>query len=396
MELARAVMLVTTFDRSHDRDVLNGLSQFARSQGWRLLIENPACSELAERIRRGGVGGIIASTDAHEVCRRLSFAEMPIVDVWCDTSPFAKVRIDDRAAGKLAAEHLLDRGFRRVAFCGMFQSPFEMDRYDGFRTVVEARGLPCLTHWVDPSRAHDYSPESCGIEARRLREWLAELPRPIGIMAANDHRAMEVVNICRELGLAVPDEMAVVGVDNEQRSCEMAAKPISSVAPDGMRTGVLAAELLGRMMNGEAPPREPVRVPPLKVIVRESSNAYPMQDEVAAVLRFIETHYTQEISAEALLETAGLSRRALEIRFRNAVGRSPFEEIRRRRMLLAEELLSTTEMQIGEVARRCGISEVKTFHPLFRRHTGMSPGDYRRRSRAGVRVNAVDRWAGQG
>ena len=216
----------------------------------------------------------------------------------------------------------------------------------------------------------------------RMAAWLAKLPRPIGIMACYDIKAQQLLDVCRELEIAVPEEIAVIGVDNDRLLCDLASPPLSSVAPNTQRTGYEAAELLDRMMAGETIASEAHLIAPLGVETRQSTDVLAIDDaDVARAVRFIRQNFRSGINVADVLREVPLSRRILESRFRRTLGRTMHQEITRLRMAHVKRLLADTDLPLTEVAQSSGFEHVEYLSVAFKRETGSTPRDFRRKSR---------------
>lgn len=221
----------------------------------------------------------------------------------------------DAAIARLAAEHLLERGFRHFAFCGDARFNWSRWREGHFRARIEAAGHALHRH-EPPAGARDPAAETVA-----LRRWLLELPKPVGILAAYDIRGQRVLDACRGAGLAIPDEVAVLGVDNDELLCELASPPLSSVMPNTLRTGYEAAALLDRMMRGEAVRPVAHLIPPVGLVARQPTDVLALEDRaVAQAVRFIREHACEGINVGDVLQGVTLSRRVLEQRFRRLLG----------------------------------------------------------------------------
>ncbi|MEM9644769.1 MAG: substrate-binding domain-containing protein, partial [Planctomycetota bacterium] len=217
----------------------------------------------------------------------------------------------------------------------------------------------------------------------RLVKWIRGLPRPIAIMGCYDFKAQQVLDACRQLNIAVPEEVSVLGVDNDHLICELSEPTLSSIIPDTKRTGFEAAELLQRMMSGESVSTdEPLITQPLGIEIRESTDTIAIEDEsVAKALQYIRRHANNNIRVTDILRYVSLSRRSLEHRFKKCVGRSPHEEIQRVRIRRIKSLLSETTLSIQQIATQGGYEYGEYMSAAFRRETGMTPSEYRVKNR---------------
>ena len=289
-----------------------------------------------------------------------------------------------RGAARLAAAHLLERGFRHYAFVGSFGRVWSDRRQQSFCATIREAGFQA--HVYDPPRARrDRVWER---EQSVLARWLGNLPRPIGVMACDDDRGREVLEACRAGGLQVPEEVAVVGVDNDELLCELADPPLSSVAlsaePGGYRVAAVLDRLMRARARGNAPPRKPHRllVEPLHVVTRRSTGIVALDDlEVAAALHFLHDHAGEPIGVGDVVKHLTISRRSLEIRFRKTIGRTIHEELQRVRLVRARRLLLETDLPIPRVAEASGFASPSYFAQVFRLQFGDSPARYRRQKR---------------
>ncbi len=275
--------------------------------------------------------------------------------------------------------HLLERGIRRFGFCGFSREPWSSERRDGFVEAVRAAGCDCAV-FESVWRGRDVP--TWEDDQRDIRAWIAALPRPAGIMTCNDVRGLHVINAAALLGIAVPEEMTVVGVDNEVTFCELCDPPLSSVAPDPERIGFEAAVLLESLMGGRRRAPRLVRVPPLGVVRRQSTDALALEDAaVAAALRYIRKQALHGCTVDDILKRVPLSRSSLERRFRKHLGRSPQDQIRRVQVERIKQLLAETDLKLPDIASLCGYEHPEYMNVMFKRLTGSTPGRFRRARR---------------
>jgi LacI family transcriptional regulator len=219
-------------------------------------------------------------------------------------------------------------------------------------------------------------------EARELARWLKELPKPVGIMACYDIRGQQVLDACRGAGLAVPDEVAVIGVDNDTLLCELASPPLSSVIPNAHRAGYEAAALLDKLMEGKRVPATARLIAPLGIAERQSTDVLAVDDRnVARAVQFIREHACEGINVSDVLRVVPLSRRVLEQRFQRLLGCTPREEILHVRLARVKQLLGETELPLYLVAERTGFEHVEYLSVVFKRETGRTPSAWRQEAR---------------
>jgi LacI family transcriptional regulator len=370
------VALVIETSLASGRDILRGIARYARGHGpWSIYHEPRSLEESVPHWLRDWDGdGIIARVQNARIAEAVADSGVPVVDVLgvARRPELPLAHVDNAAIARLAAVHFLERGFRHFGYCGVDGVNWSDERREAFARAVDAAGGPCSI-FSFRSRA------TWEDEQERLAAWVGSLPRPCAVMACNDPRGQKVLEACRRVGARVPDEMAVVGVDNDEPICAIADPPLSSVMPDHERVGYEAAALLDRLRAGVAGPGEVVLVPPLGVVARPSSDAMALDDrEVAAAIAFIRERACRGLGVDEVCRKVALSRSTLQRRFRAALGRTVHDEIVRVRLGRARELLAETDLPIATVAERCGFGHQEYLGVVFRARLGQTPASYRR------------------
>ncbi len=294
-----------------------------------------------------------------------------------DEFPLPIVGMDNLALGEMAFQHLRGCGFDHFAFCCSPREgyPWVADRLNSFREAVHKSGRECHIYG-GPTRRRKLDWEA---EENQLAEWVARLPHPVGIMACTDDHGLELLEACRRANVLVPEEVAVIGVDNDEFVCTMSHPPMSSISSNAERIGYEAAALLDRMMAGEPVPEKPLLLPPGGVVTRESTDILATEDrEIALAIRHIREHACEGLQVYELTRVTKLSYKKLERRTRAILGRSPKEEIIRVQIETAKKLLVETSLSAAAISIRCGFSEPKYFSQVFRAKVGMPPGAFRR------------------
>lgn len=376
--------LVFGYSLSYYRDIVRGIRAFAEGRPcWAFtpIAPDPAA---VEAIRPLDLDGLIAHVFTQELAEALARLRKPVVNVSGVLPDLALPRVmaDHEQVGRIAAAHFLDRGLRHFGFFGYTNHAFSIGREAGFRQVVEGAGCR-VSGYLSDDPLH---PEPTGLWRwdDGLQRWLLGLPRPVGVLASHDIQGVQLSEVCRRAGLRVPDEAALLGVDDDDLFCEVARPSLSSVALPGARIGYEAARMLEGLLSGgvRGAAEQRILLPSPGVVTRQSSDVLAIEEQdLAAAIRFIRTHAAAPIGVADALGAAGGSRRSLERRFRAALGRGIGEEIRRVRLEKAKSLLSGTEMPIAQVAKNSGFSEAKRLSTMFRRETGLTPTEYRRQSR---------------
>jgi LacI family transcriptional regulator len=378
------VALIIDPGRPYDRRIIRGVAAYVqrRRRDWSLYVEEDPLARLPDLNAWAG-DGILANFDDRRIAEAVTSRGVPVVGVgggygYYEENPnIPYVRTDNRAIARLAARHLIDLGFRRFAYCSeppTRSNGWTKERADAFCECVAEVGFDCEVY------AGRYSPAKQWRRSQAaLQKWLSRLERPIGMMACNDARARHVLQACRVVGLRVPDDIAIVGVDNDDIMCELTQPPLTSIEQGAMRVGFEAAALLDDMMAGKPPRQQRTAVAPEGLVARQSTDVMAVADEeVAGAIRFIRQHACDPIQVRDVLQMAGMSRSTLEGRFRETIGRSIHAEIRRVQIDTARRLLITTSMPIKEVVQRVGVSSVQYFTAMIRHATGQTPGEIRK------------------
>ncbi|HOP77121.1 MAG TPA: DNA-binding transcriptional regulator [Thermogutta sp.] len=389
-DIPRVALLIET-SRGYGRQFLKGVIRYGRLHGpWGFYITPGDLEQVLPRMRRWGGTGIIARVETSQAARAIVAAKLPTILVGLSSlrlrrnkslAQFSQVHSDSYNAGRLAAEHLLERGFRHFAYVGLPGYLWSQRREQGFCDRISEAGFTVDVYPLASNRT-GYSRNTWEKEHRRLADWLATLPHPVGLMACNDDRGREVLEACRTAGIRVPEEMAVVGVDNDELFCELSDPPLSSVALNAEAAGYRAAALLDRMMLGEKIAPQEIVAEALHVVTRRSSEIVAMEDpDLTAALQFIHDHVTEPITVADVVSAVHVSRRALELRFRRQLGRTIHEELERLRLQRAERLLIETELPIPYVAEAVGYNSPNYFARIFQQKRLMSPTEFRRQKR---------------
>lgn len=377
MEQTKKVAVVLSEFEARTYSILRGVARFARPHTrWRMerihMLEFDGFLAANPRRWDGVIGSIspkaVATMDRHRV---------PFVSV---SRPYAcrvrhEVVNDDVAIGRMGAEHLMSLGLRQFVFLGMEDRLFSADRAAGFRAAIEAS-----------DGKYVILPDSQTPAGAMLNsDWVASLPRPIGAMCCNDVKARHLIQAVYTLGIQIPDELAVLGVDNDEGECEVAPVPVSSIVLPSERVGYEAASLLHRLLQGERVPPTSVRFPPLRVEVRQSTDGRVVSDPVVRhALRLIRDNSGRALKVPELTAALHVSRRRLEVRFREALGRTIHDEVLRARFERARRLLADGSMTVTEVLSAAGFSDHSRFSAQFHARFGVQPSAYRRRAVQGT------------
>lgn len=373
----RQVALIIESSNAYARGLLQGIVHYIREhKPWSFhLMEQGRGDDPPPWLVKWKGDGIIARIETPRIARAVRLAGRPTVDVSAarlvPTLPW--VETNDEQIGRLAADHLLERGFRHFGYCGDPRFNWSTWREQHFRQRVEA-ARKTLYVFEPAASAADIA-----AQAADLRRWLQALPKPVGIMACYDIRGLQILDACRSAGLAVPGEVAVIGVDNDALLCDLASPPMSSVIPNTHRTGYEAAALLDRMMAGKKVRPVAHLIAPLGIAARQSTDVLAVDDRaVARAVQFIREHACGGINVSDVLGAVPMSRRVLEQRFQRLLGRTPREEILQVRLARVRQLLSETDLPLYLIADRTGFEHVEYLSVVFKRETGRTPSEFRR------------------
>lgn len=367
----------------HSSDLHRGVAAYARKAGWALNIDMARGTPIPRNWRGDGVICVLGMDPT--VDEAVLAWKLPTVSIGpFSTEEIPQVMPDNEAIGKLAGEHFLMRGFRHFAFYVRSGGLGERLRMEGFRRCLTAAGRDLTLLQRPASERGGGFPEEAG-EAGWLEKALATLRRPAAVFAEYDDRAMEILDACENAGLSVPEEVAVLGVDNDELRCGFATTPLSSVDDDQAKQGYEAARLLDGLMRGEPRVERKVLVPPKGVVTRKSTDILAIgHPNVAKALRLIWEHYTEPLTAEAVASEIPMSSRRLHDAFLRHVGRTMAEEITRRRLEHAQRLLEDPKRRkMEEIAERSGFTSADHMGKIFSRALGLSPSNYRRQKALG-------------
>jgi LacI family transcriptional regulator len=365
------------------RGLLAGVKDYIRLHGpWNVhLAEHSRGDRPPKWIADWDGDGVLARAENTRIVRALEKLRAPVVDVsshiHLPTVPV--VTTDDAEVARLAFAHFIERKFRHFAYCGVERYVWSATRGRVFDELVRGAGLKCA-HYAGPRQLELHGDS----ETNAIAQWLRRLPKPVAVFACYDARGQQVLEACQRAGLSAPEQVAVLGVDNDELLCELTPPPLSSIILDAPRAGWEAAALLDRLMRGEKIPPRVHYIPPPGLVVRRSTDTYAVADpQLARILEFLREHACRGLTVGEILRRHPMSRRALEQRVRAVLGRSPHEEITRLKIARAKELLLTSELTLGEIAEHSGFKDAQYLSVAFKRECALPPGRYRSEARRG-------------
>lgn len=407
----RVALLIET-SKAFGRGLLAGVGRFARLHGqWSTFVDERGLSDpIPDWVESGDFDGIIVRASQRETLEQVIGYGIPTICLG-EENPVSAISVmnDDEACAELAAQHLLDRGFSNFGFLGHRGFVWSDVRRDHFQRALTLAGKDCdvLEASVETTREAPWYQRR-----KRLATWIAGLNKPVGILACYDSAARTILEVCRDLDLLVPEQVAVIGVDNDEVLCDLCDPPLTSVAPDTEAIGMRAAELLHRLMepagrtaiqfqeaeiggkgnekkmrlaavcgeNGDSERR--VIVGPMGVVTRGSTDTQAIDDPlIAAVAGYIRRHASDGIDVSDLLTEFPMSRRTLERRFNKALDESPLELIRRVRINHVKNLLRETDLKLDTICEMTGFSYTAYMVGCFKEFVGMTPGQFRKQGR---------------
>ena len=393
LRVPRVILLIES-SRASGRALLRGVADYSHYHGpWSFSWEPAGLEKVQPLLETGEADGIILR-DMEETEEIMAYG-LPTVVVGhrkTEIPGLVNVVTDSEVIGRIGAEHLLGCGFEHFAYCGYVKTPLESTtwseiRREHFGERIREAGFAEPPHYALSALGKDWSREW-----RSLAQWLGALPKPVGLMACNDDCAQRVMEVCKLAGLTVPDTIGIVGVDNDEVVCGLTNPPMSSIAINFERAGYEAAAALDSLMAGRPVVPDRIKATASHVVTRRSTD-FVAADEpyLAKALRFIRDHARGGLSVDAVAQSAGLSRRALEKRFRKQLGRSILEEVRRVRTDHFARLLVETDLPVAKIADLLGFADVQHIARYFQADKRISPVAYRK---AHSRPGAV-RWGSQ-
>ncbi|MBN2209984.1 MAG: DNA-binding transcriptional regulator [Sedimentisphaerales bacterium] len=380
--LPRVVLLLEN-SRAYGRQLLRGIARYSRIHGpWAFYARglfyrmNSTAENVLSRIRKWRPDGIIARDS--EPVKHIQQLDIPLIVASAvdDTlKDLHRIMTNDTAIGAMAADHLCKRGFKNFAYCGYPDMFWSENRGLSFRAALVQQGF-AVAIYEPPSNQQAWNWEQ---EQSYLAKWLKSLPLPVAIMACNDDRAQQVAEACIIAGYRVPYDVAIVGVDDDDQVCDLANPSLSSVKLGVEQAGFTAAKLLAQLMNSDkiAAPQV-VIVDPIDVVRRESTDFLAVEDElVCKGLKFIRSHSLQPLQVHDIVQALGVSRRSLHERFRQTLGRTVHDEIKRARIDIIADMLVNSDVSITQIAKKLGYSSSDHLSRYFKKEMGRTPREFR-------------------
>lgn len=378
----KRIAILMNLSRLYDRQVIRGIARYVQSHTrWHIYVEEDPADKLPVLSAWRG-DGVIVDLDDTRLFQAVRRMRVPIVGIGRVDAPYRlparviTVRSDDGLIGQWAADHLVGLGLKHYAYCGIPRrgpDPWVSARYEAFCSRLNELGFDCFNYG-----GRHYAARNWSRMLAALSQWLKGLPKPIGIMACNDSRARHVLTACSVNGWRVPEDVAIIGVDNDEMMCDLAVPSLSSIAQGTEEIGYKAAETLERCLEDKEFAEHEIVVPPVQVIPRRSTETFGTADPIIAqASKYIRDHASESVSVDEIARHTHVSRSTLDSRFKKTLKRSVHDELLRMRLQIARRLLLTTKLSISEVARRSGFSSDAYMNHVFRREFGSTPGEFR-------------------
>lgn len=368
---------------AYPRDKIFGLiNYYSKHSQWEIhrnQFSQPFV-DLASLSKWNGDGAVgeIYTQDERDLVDALS---MPFVNTSSSENALGlpSVSVDNELIGEMGAKHLMECDVDKFIFVGPTDIPFVQQRYNGFKRALEGAKHTCSTIPYAPNKgAHDRFVSEDVILPAELMKLLGDLPTPVGIMATSDRVGFAVLEACRRKGLRSPEDVAVVGVNNDEMYCMLAHSSLTSIDVQARELGFRAGQMLDDLMHGKELKEYSILIPPKGIVYRDSTDMTRSQyPEVARALRFIRNHDAEFIDVTNVLDVVPVSRRWLEMKFKEEVGHGIYQEIRRVHVERAKKLLVTTRHSISQLSRECGFNSAERFEFSFQKLVGMSTSEYR-------------------
>ena len=379
MAKKRSVLLALT-DTHHG--FFKGVARYAREHHWHVVADMIYTAKIPVGWRGDGIISFIGDRD--DLAQFILSSGLPAVEISMVRNEINLPRVegDSEMIGCLAAEHFLERGFRHFAWAPFLDDVINAERYRGFANRLARANFTCELLPAADNRHDHLATRDWTARRKQLTRELKRLPKPLAVFCYNDCVAADIIDACDDAGLLVPEAVAVLGVDNDSVLCECVRVPLSSVCHDLEGLAYQAAALLDRLMSGRKPPAHVIRVPPTGLVTRRSTDIVAIENlQVARALRYIQDKFANHLlGVDSVVAATDLSRRPLEIAFRQELKRTINEEIVRVRMEKAKYLLSTTDLKVVEIAAQTGFTQPSHLFRTFRRLVGLSPKSFRKKT----------------
>ncbi|NWF88185.1 MAG: DNA-binding transcriptional regulator [Ignavibacteriaceae bacterium] len=375
INLRRVILLLET-SRAFGRGILTGVAKYSKLHGpWTFYREPRSLKSSIPHLVNWKANGIIMRNTV--INRQFIDLKIPVIFVLHEKRIFPNIPIiitNGKGIAKLAAEHLISKGLKNFAYCGLDLHPWSDERKKYFQQFINEAGFEVSIY----QQSHSNKYKSWENEQLRMAEWLKSLTKPVGIMACNDDRGQHVLEACKNAGLYVPEDVSVIGVDNDSLVCDLCDPPLSSVALNTEYAGYYAAELLDQLMKGAPSKGQEILVEATHIVKRQSTDILAVEDKnVAEAIRYIRNNAKNKFFVNDVVNQTSLCRRSLESRFKKIIHRSIQEEIRRVRTELIADLLVDTDLPISEITNMFNFIDIEHISRYFKKVKGVGLREFR-------------------
>ncbi|TDQ57727.1 AraC family transcriptional regulator [Mesocricetibacter intestinalis] len=380
------IALLFNANKVYDREVVEGVGQYLQASQctWDIFVEDDFVYHK-ESIQRLAIDGIIADFDDQETCELLRGVNVPVVAVggsFADERDYPHlpyIATDNYALVEAAFQHLQQKGINRFAFYGLpaeQQRHWSQERKNAFLALTAKYNYPAALYLGDKTNSENWAKAQS-----KLFDWIRTLQPHTGIIAVTDARARHLLQACEYLKIPVPDQLCVIGIDNEELIRYLSRVSLSSVAQGTRQIGYQAAKTLHRLLSGQAVAQQLQLIPPLKVVQRRSTDYLSLTDPfVIQAMHYIRHHATQGIKVEQVLDHLMVSRSNLELRFKRELGKTIHQAIHEEKLSRAKHMLCSTDIPIQEIAEICGYPSLQYFYAVFRKDYRQTPKEFRERN----------------
>lgn len=377
----KKVLLLTDFSSGYSRSLLRGIVTYAKENGpwafyrmplyYREVYGDKMVVEWARKWKADAIVAQLGDIDMNTLVE----SEIPIIiQNYKDRYALGcNITGDYYGSGVMAADFFIRRGFYHFAFYGYNDTIWSRERMAGYKATVEEEGY--TLHMLNNDSVHN---EQWSFNPEALSEWLLSLPKPIALFACDDYYASQITETCKMYNIDIPNDISVLGVDNDELLCQISDPPLSSIVLDVENGGYEAGRLLHRLMNKEISEPYDIIIKPVRIECRESTEKYAVKDiHIEKAVRYIENHFNQQIAISDILEEVPLSRRVLEKKFKKELGIPVYQYLQAYRVEKFTELLINTELPLSDIAMKCGFDEYKNVSRVFIKRKQMTPLQYR-------------------
>jgi LacI family transcriptional regulator len=378
------IVLVSDFSEEYNKNLLRGITRYSKDHGPWTFCKMPTyyretlgIDGILKWAREWEADGIIGQFYNGEEVEKFTEAKIPVIaqDFKERFTDIPNITGDYHATGELGAEYFLKKGFKNFAFYGFGNIVWSRERAEGFEERVNAAGFDVHYYEHKDSRGIDlwyYKPSA-------LSDWLKSLPKPIALMACDDNQGHHITEAARHAGIRIPDELAVLGVDNDEMVCDLSDPPLSSIELDSEKSGYEAARLMEQMIQEKVCYADDITVKATQVVTRHSTDIFASKDKyIVSALKYIHGNLDKNLKVDQVLKEVPLSRRSLEKRFIMTTGYPVYEYIYNQRIEKFTQKLLETDMTIFEIALDLGLSDSKNIARQFKQIKGVTPMEYRK------------------